>query len=227
MTTLELRDVGLARGGRPVLRGVSLTAPAGAVTALLGPSGAGKSTVLRCAIRLDEPDDGDVLVDGRDVREVDPCALRRRVGLVAQQPLMLPGTVADNLRYALADPGERDLAAALERAGLEPGFLDRPALELSGGERARVAVARALARGPEALLLDEPTAALDPARAAGVETLVRALANEGLSVLLTTHDVALARRAADRATLLVGGRTVAEGPVADVVAAWEGEPAWR
>lgn len=227
VTTLELRDVELARGGRPVLRGVSLVAAPGRVTALLGPSGAGKSSVLRCAIRLDEPDAGAVLVDGVDVRELDPCALRRRVGLVAQQPLMLPGTVADNLTYATDGVGADAVAAALERAGLDPAFAGRDAGELSGGERARVAVARALTRGPEALLLDEPTAALDPARAAGIERLVADLAADGLAILLTTHDVTLARRVAGAAVLLVAGRTVAAGPPDEVVRAWEAEPAWR
>lgn len=227
MTTLELHDVELARGGRPVLRGVSMAAPAGTVTALLGPSGSGKSSVLRCVIRLDEPDAGHVLVDGRDVRELDPCVLRRHVGLVAQQPLMLPGTVADNLRYATDGLGDPDLPAALERAGLDASFLDRAADELSGGERARVTIARALTRGPEALLLDEPTAALDPARAAGIERLIRALAAEGLAIVLTTHDMALARRVADAAVLLVDGHGEASGTADEVVRAWEAEPAWR
>ncbi|HEU4657985.1 MAG TPA: ATP-binding cassette domain-containing protein [Capillimicrobium sp.] len=227
MAAVELQDVELARSGRAVLRGVSLTVPAGAVTALLGPSGAGKSSVLRCVVRLDEPDAGRVLVDGRDVREADPCALRRRVGLVAQAPVMLPGTVADNLRYATDGMGQGELAGALERAGLDAAFADRVAAELSGGERARVAIARALVRGPEALLLDEPTAALDPARSAGIEALVRALAGEGLAILLTTHDIELAARVADAAALLVDGRTVAYGTPAEVVRAWEAEPAWR
>jgi ABC-type multidrug transport system fused ATPase/permease subunit len=227
VSAVELRDVELARAGRPVLLGVSFAVPAGAVTAVLGPSGSGKSTALRCAVRLEEPDAGSVRLDGRDVRELDPRALRRRVGLVAQTPVMLPGTVRDNLAYALQAVADEQLFAALEQAGLVPGFLERPAAELSGGERARVAIARALVREPRALLLDEPTAALDPARAAGIEALARRLAGEGLAIGLTTHDVALAARVADRAVLLVAGRVVSEGAPADVVGAWEAEPAWR
>ena len=225
---VELHDVRLSRAGRPVLRGVSLAIPAGRVTALLGPSGAGKSTVLRCAVRLEEPEAGTVTVEGSDVRGLDPCVLRRRVGLVAQTPVMLPGSVRDNLAYAAEDVPEEGLRDALARAGLDAAFLDRQAAELSGGERARVAVARALVREPAALLLDEPTAALDPARAAGLEELVRTLASGGgLAVGLTTHDVALARRVANAAYLLSDGLVVAHGAPEDVVRAWEAEPAWR
>jgi ABC-type multidrug transport system fused ATPase/permease subunit len=224
---VALEDVELARAGRPVLRGVSLGAPAGAVTALLGPSGAGKSTVLRCLVRLEEPDAGRALLDGVDVRELDPCALRRRVGLVAQAPAMLPGDVRANLRYAADGVGEAELRTALGQAGLGDAFLDRPAQELSGGERARVAIARALVRDPEALLFDEPTAALDPARAAGIEALLRTLAAAGLAVVLTTHDVALVRRVADGAVLLADGHVVQAGAPDAVIDAWEAEPAWR
>jgi ABC-type multidrug transport system fused ATPase/permease subunit len=225
---LELDDVHLTRAGRPVLRGLSASASAGAVTALLGPSGAGKSTALRCLVRLEEPAHGQVRVDGTDVRAHDPQALRRRIGLVTQAPVMLPGTVADNLRYATpAPPAEEALRTALRRSGLTADFAERDAAALSGGERARVAIARALTRGPQALLFDEPTAALDPARAAEIETLMVELAGEGLAVVLTTHDVGLVRRAADRAVLIAGGRAVCAGAPAEVLSAWEAQPAWR
>lgn len=225
---LQLDDVHLARAGRPVLRGLSAVAARGAVTALLGPSGAGKSSVLRCLVRLEEPDRGRVLLDGEDVRGLDPCALRRRVGLVAQAPAMLPGTVRDNVLFATdGRTDEQQVRTALRRAGLDDGFAARAATELSGGERARVAIARALVRGPEALLMDEPTAALDPARAAGIEQLVVELAGEGLGVVVTTHDVALVRRVADRAVLVADGRAVCSGTAAEVLDAWEAEPAWR
>jgi ABC-type multidrug transport system fused ATPase/permease subunit len=225
---LEFDDVHLARAGRTVLRGLSAGAAAGAVTALLGPSGAGKSTALRCLVRLEEPERGRVRVDGTDVREHDPQALRRRVGLVTQAPVMLPGTVADNLRYATPAPlDDGALQAALRRSGLGDDFAQRDAVALSGGERARVAIARGLARTPQALLLDEPTAALDPARAAEIEALAVELAGEGLAVVLTTHDVALVRRAAACAVLIAGGRAVCAGAPAEVLEAWEAEPAWR
>lgn len=225
---LQLDDVHLARAGRPVLRGLSAGAAAGAVTAFLGPSGAGKSSALRCLVRLEEPHRGRVLVDGADVREQDPQALRRRVGLVTQTPTMLPGSVADNLRYAAPAPlDDTAVSAALRRSGLGGAFADRDAGALSGGERARVAIARALTRDPQALLLDEPTAALDPARAAEIEALAVELAGAGLAIVLTTHDIALVRRAADRAVLIAAGRAVCAGTAAEVLDAWEAEPAWR
>jgi ABC-type cobalamin/Fe3+-siderophores transport system ATPase subunit len=195
---LEARSLHLSRGGREVLRGVSLAVPAGLVTALLAPSGAGKSTLLRCMNRLVAPDSGQVLLDGRDICELEPRALRRRVGLVAQEPVMLPGTVRDNVLYAIAEPSEDRARKALRAAGLDAAFADRPARELSGGERARVALARALARDPEVLLLDEPTAALDHDIAAHVGATLRDLAGAGLAVCLATHDLELAAAVADR-----------------------------
>jgi ABC-type iron transport system FetAB ATPase subunit len=152
----------------------------------------------RTLVRLDEPAGGRVLVDGTDARELEPCALRRRVGLVAQAPVMLEGDVRANLAYGLDEPDDAALAESLAATGLDPAFMTRTAQELSGGEAARVAVARALARDPVALLLDEPTAALDSASAAAVEELVRSLAARGLGILLVTHDEAQADRVADR-----------------------------
>jgi len=153
-----------------------------------------------------------VLVDGRDAGELEPCALRRRVGLVAQAPVMLPGDVRANLAYGLEDPAESALAAALAATGLGPGFITREARELSGGEAARVAVARALTRDPGALLLDEPTAALDREAAAPVEALVRDLAARGLAILIVTHDEAQAERVADARVELGTGADVDRAP---------------
>jgi ABC-type multidrug transport system fused ATPase/permease subunit len=195
---LQARSLSLSRSGRQVLRDVSVGIPAGFVTALLAPSGAGKSTLLRCMNRLVAPDSGDVLLNGRDIRELEPRVLRRRVGLVAQAPVMLPGSVRDNVLYAIEEATEERARAALSAAGLDAAFADRPARELSGGERARVALARALARDPEVLLLDEPTAALDHDTAARVGATLRDLAGAGLAVCLATHDLELAAAIADR-----------------------------
>jgi ABC-type cobalamin/Fe3+-siderophores transport system ATPase subunit len=214
---IETRGLDVARGGQVVAREVDLAVSAGEVMALLGPSGAGKSSLLRCLVRLDEPAGGTVLVDGRDAASLDPCALRRRVGLVAQAPVMLPGTVRDNLAYGLDAPS--GLEAALEAMGLDRSLLDRPARELSGGESARVAIARALARDPGALLLDEPTAALDREAAAAVEGLVGDLARRGLAILIVTHDEGQAARVATTATRLAGGGVTAQGPAGEVVRA--------
>jgi ABC-type iron transport system FetAB ATPase subunit len=202
---IETRGLAVARGGRVVTRGIDLCVRAGEVTALVGPSGAGKSSLLRAIVRLDEPAEGRVLVDGRDAAELEPCALRRRVGLVAQAPVMLPGDVRANLSYGLEDPAEAALTGALAATGLDPGLMTRAARELSGGEAARVAVARALTRDPGALLLDEPTAALDRNAAAPVEALVRDLASRGLAILIVTHDEAQAERVADARVELGAG----------------------
>jgi len=225
-TGLELRDVTVALGERTVLRGASLAVPRAAVTVVVAPSGAGKSTLLRCCNGLLAPDAGAVLLDGQEIGRLPARELRRRVGLVGQLPVMLPGTVRDNLAYGLRpgdDGGERALAAALAAAGLDAGFLPRPAQELSGGERARVALARALTRGPELLLLDEPTAALDAVAAAHVGATVRRLAHEQrLGILLATHDLGFAAEVADRAVALRDGRAVEGEPAALLAAATGG-----
>jgi ABC-type cobalamin/Fe3+-siderophores transport system ATPase subunit len=215
---LEVRGLSIARGGRPVLRGASLRAPRGRVSVVVAPSGTGKSTMLRCCNGLLAPDSGEVLLDGAPLGDFDATALRRRVGLVGQLPVMLPGTVADNLAYGLGgddDRSERALVAALDEAGLDGTFLTRSARALSGGERARVALARALTRAPELLLLDEPTAALDVAVAAHVGETLRRLAHvDGLGILLATHDLAFAAAVADAAVALRDGRAVAGEPAA-------------
>jgi ABC-type iron transport system FetAB ATPase subunit len=192
---IETQGLAVARGERVVLRGIDLLVHAGEVTAVVGPSGAGKSSLLRSLVRLDEPHAGRVLVDGRDAAELEPCELRRRVGLVAQAPVMLPGDVRANLAYGLAEPS--NLEEALAATGLDASFMDREARELSGGEASRVAVARALTRDPAALLLDEPTAALHGEATAAIEALVRSLAGRGLAIVLVTHDEGQAGRVAD------------------------------
>lgn len=179
-----------------VLRDVALTVAPGEVVALTAPSGAGKSTLLRAIVRLVALDGGVVTLDGVDVATLDPRVLRRRVAFVAQRPVMLPGTVADNLAYGLDE--SPDLDAALDAAGLDDDFAARDASKLSGGEQARVAIARALTRKPEVLLLDEPTAGLDAPLAETVGRHVRELAAGGLAICLTSHDRAVVTSWADR-----------------------------
>jgi putative ABC transport system ATP-binding protein len=187
-----------------VLRDVSLSIPAGS-TALLGPSGSGKSTLLRLLNRLADPDEGTVRFHGRDVRELDPLELRRRVGLVPQLPAPVPGSVADNVKFGPRLEGhEVDPERPIRLAGLDSSFLDRDASRLSVGEQQRVMLARALALEPEVLLLDEPTASLDSAATAAVEEALRGLG--GVSLVLVTHDRAQAERLAERTIELEAGR---------------------
>jgi putative ABC transport system ATP-binding protein len=190
-----LEEVSLTRGGAPVLRSFSAEIGVGA-TALVGPSGAGKSSLLRLLNRLSDPDGGRVLLHGRDVREGDVLALRRRVVLVPQLPAPLAETVAGDVRYAAPDA---DVASLLERAGLDATYADRETARLSVGEQQRVMLARALALEPEVLLLDEPTSALDEAARDAVEATIGALRSEGrASIVVVTRDVAQAGRLADR-----------------------------
>jgi ABC-type multidrug transport system fused ATPase/permease subunit len=202
---IEVRDLTVRRGERVVLRDVSFDAPRGRVLALVGASGAGKSTLLRCLTRLAEPDSGTIALDGEDILRIVPQVLRRRVALVAQAPVMLPGTVADNLAYGLETLREEVRDAALAASGLDGSFLPRTARALSGGERARVALARALTRDPDAILLDEPTAALDPETAKVIAETVAALALRDLAVIVATHDLALAAAVADATLRLASG----------------------
>jgi putative ABC transport system ATP-binding protein len=202
----ELDGVSLEIDGRPILRGISLTVPDEGITVLLGPSGAGKTMILRLLNRLEVPTAGVVRFRGEPVASIDPLALRRRVGMVFQRPAPFPGTVRDNLR--VADPAATDetLLAALGGAGLGPAFLDRSADDLSGGESQRMCLARTLVTRPEVLLMDEPTAALDPDARHRLERTARDLAAEGRPLVWVTHDLGQADRLADDVLVVIDGR---------------------
>ena len=186
----EYRNVRVDGDSGPIIEGFSARIPADGLTAMVGPSGAGKTTLLRLLNRLDDPDGGEVLLDGRDVRSYDVLDLRRRVQYVGQVPVTFPGTVADNV-----GPKAPQLLA---RVGLDAALAAREADVLSVGQAQRMCLARALAREPECLLLDEPTSALDTIAKAGVEGLIRSLADDGLTVVMVTHDGRQAEELADR-----------------------------
>lgn len=206
---LRFDQVGLvADSGAVILRAVDLSLPLAGVTAIVGPSGSGKSSLLRLCNRLDAPTSGRVLLDGVDLAALDVLALRRRVGMVFQRPALFAGTVRDNCRVARPDGDDVTFAGVLSRCGLEASFLDRSADELSGGEAQRACLARTLLTGPEVVLADEVTAALDADNRDRIEALARSLADSGLAVLWVTHDLAQARRLADR-TVVVLDHTVA------------------
>jgi putative ABC transport system ATP-binding protein len=217
---LETQDVTLRRGGRVVLTDVNVRFERASVTAIVGPSGAGKSSLLRCLNRLEEPDSGCVLLDGRDVREMEPTLLRQRVGMIFQTPVLFPGGVRANLAYGLPSISDDVLEDALGAAGLGPSFLERESPALSVGQAQRVSIARALVRAPEVILMDEPTSALDKNAAQKIESLLGNLTQRGLAVVLVTHDLAQARRVSQHTILFVDGRVRTQGDVDLVEGQW-------
>ncbi|HSI80699.1 MAG TPA: ATP-binding cassette domain-containing protein [Solirubrobacterales bacterium] len=216
----ELEDVSFTRAGRQVLRGIEARLPRGA-TCVAGPSGSGKSTLLRLLNRLADPDSGQVLFEGVDVRDRDVLELRREVALVPQLPALLEGTVAGNIRFAARHAGtDPDIERLLDLAGLDGSYAGRDALRLSVGERQRAMLARALALEPRVLLLDEPTSALDPGARAAVEGTLRDLRSRvDVSTVLVTHDLVQARRMSEWVVRIDAGRVVEEGPVAELIGA--------
>jgi UDP-glucose/iron transport system ATP-binding protein len=220
---LQVEGLGLSRGNRPVLKDITASFRRGVVTAVIGPSGAGKSSLLRCLNRLEEPDSGRVLLDGADIRSLEPTSLRRRVGMIFQTPMIFEGGVRANLLYGFPDQTDQRLASALEAAGLPGAFLDRESSALSVGQAQRVCIARALVRDPEVILMDEPTSALDRDATARIEALLGSLLERDLTIVLVTHDLAQARRVARTGVLLRDGAIVAEGDLDAIEAAWPGE----
>lgn len=207
----ELKGLQQAYNGRVVLDVDELTIGRGEVLALIGPSGSGKSTLLRLLNFLEAPSAGNLWFDGQPAADL-PLAQRRRVTAVFQHPALLRRSVAANIAYGLGLRGEKlppeTLAGWLDRLGLS--HLSRQsAPRLSAGEAQRLALARALVIRPDALLLDEPTANLDPYNVGLIERLV---ADEhratGMTIVWVTHDIFQARRVANRAALLLGGRLV-------------------
>jgi putative ABC transport system ATP-binding protein len=201
----SLEQVTVRRGGTLLLDQVTCQMPAGACTAVTGPSGAGKTTLLRLLNRLEEPDAGRVRLDGRALADLDVLALRRQVALVAQAPVLLTGQVLDELRAGQPDLGEQDAASLLEQVSLPAAMLARDTAGLSGGEAQRLCLARALAAGPQVLLLDEPTSALDAVSAHAVEQAAKSFIAAGGSVVLISHDTGQTRRIASHVLALRDG----------------------
>ncbi|QBS45452.1 ABC transporter [Nocardia sp. CS682] len=181
---------------------LDVTMSGGRCTAVVGPSGTGKTTLLRLLNRLAEPSSGRILLDDIPITELDVPALRRRVGLVPQRPVLLADVVADELRVGCPDLSTTQVTALLGRVGLPESFAERRCVELSGGEAQRVCLARALAVEPDVLLLDEPTSALDAVAATAVAELIRAHADAGGTVVLVSHDQSFVRTAADDILIL-------------------------
>ena len=208
---------------------VSLKVERGSFVALVGPSGSGKSTLLRLANRLDMPDTGRVLVDGKDVAHADPIQLRRGIGYVFQNIGLFPHlSVAENIGIIprLARRGLVDIAAALARVGLSPDLADRLPAQLSGGQQQRVGIARALAGEGKLLLMDEPFGALDPVTRDTLGKTVRKLHDDlGLTTILVTHDMAEALLLADRIIVMSEGKIVADASPRELLSGQAGPEA--
>jgi polar amino acid transport system ATP-binding protein len=214
-------------GDETVLRDVDLAVSEHQVVALIGASGSGKSTLLRCANLLETVDDGVIRLDGEDITDprVDPDTVRRRIGVVFQAYNLFPHlSVLDNITLAPRVVGGVDRAAAedkamtlLRRVGLADKAKEYPD-RLSGGQQQRAAIVRALANEPRLLLLDEITSALDPELVGEVLTLVRELKEQGMTLLMATHEMGFARQVADVVCFLDGGRLLEQGPPERVLA---------
>jgi len=206
-----LDHVSFVAGSVTIIDDVSLAFSPGAPTILIGPNGAGKTTLLRLLMGLIRPSRGRLTWGGRE--GVTPV----RCAIVFQRPAMLRRSAAGNILYALAAAGiprenrTARCAELLDMVGLT-ALTDRPARKLSGGEQQRLALARALAKDPTVLFLDEPTASLDPAATKAIEDIVRAVAARGIKVVMSTHDLGEARRLAGDVVLLHRGCVIESGP---------------
>ncbi|GGH97908.1 amino acid ABC transporter ATP-binding protein [Arthrobacter liuii] len=217
--TLSAKNIHLSFGSNHVLRGIDLHVPQGTTASVIGPSGSGKSTLLRVMNRLIEPDQGDILLDGRSVLKDSPDELRRRIGMVFQQFNLFPHkTVEENVSLALRklrklskEEARSEALEQLDLVGLRHKADSRPA-NLSGGQQQRVAIARALAMKPEVMFFDEATSALDPELVKGVLALMTDLAKGGMTMVVVTHEMGFSRNVSDAVTFMDAGVVVESGP---------------
>lgn len=226
---VEVTGLKKSFGSLEVLKGIDVSVRRGDVVCIIGPSGSGKSTLLRCVNLLEEPSGGKIVVNGVELTDpdVDIDLARTSIGMVFQSfNLFSHMSVLNNLTVAQRkvlgrSPAEAQQVALrnLERVGLSEKVNAMPA-QLSGGQQQRVAIARALSMDPSVMLFDEPTSALDPELVGDVLGVMRQLADEGMTMLVVTHEMQFAREVADRVLFMDGGYVVEEGPAAQVI----GEP---
>ena len=223
---VEIENLHKSFGPLEVLRGIDLSVKASEVVCVIGPSGSGKSTLLRCVNLLERPTEGTVRVNGVDLTDPD-CdidAERRHIGMVFQHFNLFPHlSVLENCTIAQTtvagrsrEEAEKVARANLEKVGLSDKINAYPA-KLSGGQQQRVAIARALSMDPALMLFDEPTSALDPELVGEVLSVMRNLANDGMTMLVVTHEMAFAREVADRVVFMDEGKIVEEGPPSAVL----------
>jgi polar amino acid transport system ATP-binding protein len=225
---IELSGVTKSFGTHQVLKGITGSVQRGEVVCLIGPSGSGKSTILRCINGLESYDGGAILIDGAKVDRADKSivAIRTAMAMVFQRFNLFPHrtaleNVVEGPIHVKKEPAAQALARGrdlLARVGLADKFDAYPA-QLSGGQMQRVAIARALAMQPKAILFDEPTSALDPELVGEVLGVMKSLAEEGMTMLVVTHEMGFAREVADRVLFLDGGVIVEEGAAREVLTA--------
>lgn len=225
--SLSATDIGLSLGARPVLAGAGLLLEAGRIVAIAGPNGAGKSTLLKVLAGLRTPDAGRVTLDGAPLGTLDGPANGRAIAYLPQErivhwpvsarALVALGRLPHQARAGLESADDAEAIADAMRAMDVAQFASRAVTELSGGERARVMMARALSQGARFLLADEPTAGLDPAHALSVFEHFARLASEGRGIAVALHDLSLAARYCHVIVLMKGGRVVADGAPREVL----------
>lgn len=233
---ISFKDVWKNYGRLDVLKGIDLDVPKSSVTCLIGPSGSGKSTLLRCVNHLEKATAGRIEVDGEligyrenngtlyEVSETDAAKQRRGIGMVFQHFNLFPHrTVLENIIEAPIQVNGEDKESAishalelLEQVGLA-AKRDAYPVQLSGGQQQRVAIARALAMRPKLMLFDEPTSALDPELVGEVLGVMRRLADDGMTMLVVTHEMGFAREVADEVAFMDGGVIVEKGPAAELI----------
>jgi putative ABC transport system ATP-binding protein len=227
---LLAREVSASRPGETglpvrILQNTTLGVNSGELLAIVGPSGSGKSTLLRLYNRLLEPDTGQVLLSGKDIKSIAPPILRSRVPLVAQKPYLFQGTVKYNLKVSAklrqTEEPELQLPAIkklIDMCQVNQSWFERDARKLSIGQQQRVCLARAMIGPCEVLLLDEPTSALDRPTSDQMATTFRQLVGEmGLAIILVTHDLRLAGICADRVALMLEGSIIEQGAASDIL----------
>jgi ABC-type polar amino acid transport system ATPase subunit len=227
---IEARGIHKHFGPLHVLKGVDLAVAPRELVFVIGPSGSGKSTLLRCLNRLETPDSGSVMVDGIDLMDprTDLNDARQRIGMVFQSFNLYPNMSAlGNVTLALRHVAGKSVAeadvlgmAALARVGLADRATHKP-YQLSGGQQQRVAIARAVALEPRAMLFDEPTSSLDPELVGSVLAVMRELRQDGMTMVVVSHEMGFARAAADRVVFMDQGAIVEQGPPAAIFEAAE------
>jgi ABC-type sugar transport system ATPase subunit len=225
MALAEIRGLGKSFGRSEVLKDINLDVSESEVLALIGPTGSGKTTLLRMIDLLDQPTTGHVFFKGVDICHLsskEKLAMRRKMAIVFQKPVMFKASVYDNVCYGLKVRGEGEAKAEVLRALKEVdllGYESRDANTLSGGEMQRIALARAIVIKPELLLLDEPTANLDPKSVQDINSLIKRLSNNGTTVIMASHNMLQCARLADRIVVMANGTISKTGKPHDILSA--------